>query len=67
MGIRTLQYCIKKIRTMVKIILCFILKKSILHRRFIDPVAQDVVSVKSFDGQWEVSTFRTIGRNHVLY
>lgn len=33
-----------------------------LDSRFVDPVAQDIVSVKSFDGQWEVSTFRTIGR-----
>ncbi|CAM4893268.1 unnamed protein product [Rotaria socialis] len=31
-----------------------------LEQWFIDPVVQDVVSVKSFDGQWEVSTFRTI-------
>ncbi|CAF0758116.1 unnamed protein product [Rotaria sordida] len=31
-----------------------------LEQWFVDPVAQDVVSVKSFDGQWEVSTFRTI-------
>ncbi len=42
--------------------------KSILHHRFVDPVAQDVVSVKSFDGRWEVSTFRTIGMgNFVTY
>ncbi|CAF4618885.1 unnamed protein product [Rotaria sp. Silwood1] len=31
-----------------------------LEQWFVDPVAQDVVSVKSFDGKWEVSTFRTI-------
>ena len=32
----------------------------IFYSRFVDPVAQDVVSVKSFDGKWEASTFRTI-------
>ena len=36
--------------------------KSKFDFRFVDPVAQEIVSVKSFDGQWEVSTFRTIGR-----
>jgi len=34
-----------------------------LEQWFVDPVAQDLVSVKSFDGQWEVSTFRTIGNS----
>lgn len=31
-----------------------------LEQWFVDPVAQDIVSVKSFDGRWEVNTFRTI-------
>ncbi|UJR37290.1 hypothetical protein I4U23_029999 [Adineta vaga] len=31
-----------------------------LEQWFVDPVAQDIVSIKSFDNQWEVSTFRTI-------
>ncbi|CAF1167075.1 unnamed protein product, partial [Adineta ricciae] len=31
-----------------------------LEQWFVDPVAQEVVSVKSFDSKWEVSTFRTI-------
>lgn len=34
--------------------------------RFVEPVAQEVVSVKSYDGQWEVSTFRTIGKNCLI-
>ncbi|CAF3878718.1 unnamed protein product [Adineta steineri] len=31
-----------------------------LEQWFTEPIGQDVVSCKSFDGQWEVSTFRTI-------
>ncbi len=46
---------------MVKAYRYSLLFKSIVVFRFVDPVAQDIVSIKSFDGQWEVSTFRTIG------
>lgn len=34
--------------------------RSRIDSRFVKPVAQEVVSVRSFDRQWEVSTFRTI-------
>jgi len=42
----------------------FIYLNKFFYFRFVDPVAQDIVSIKSFDGRWEVSTFRTIGTDN---
>lgn len=36
-------------------------KKIVFSFSFIDPIGEEMVSVKSFDGRWEVNTFRTIG------
>jgi uncharacterized small protein (DUF1192 family) len=49
------------------ILLIYFNESFFLNFRFVDPVAQDVVSVKSFDGRWEVSTFRTIGTKNFIF
>ena len=59
--------CIEKIRTKVCSTSYVFIDLNCSENSFLDPIAQDVISVKSFDGRWEVNTFRTIGKYSITH